>query len=83
MPKVTRKLGSPVRCKSHPLKAPIAKESTSARNTPTHTFRPKYHAMCAQANPDVVTATPADRPNSPPIISSATATAMMPMVADW
>src|SRR5664279_4701545 len=79
-PRVTRKLGRPVRCRSQPLKAPIANEITSARSTPTQTLRPKYQAMCAQASPDVVTATPADRSNSPPIMSSATETAMMPIV---
>ena len=34
----------------------------------------------AAVSPEVVTATPADRSNSPPIMSSATATAMIPIV---
>ncbi|CAM5278754.1 hypothetical protein SALBM217S_03733 [Streptomyces griseoloalbus] len=32
---------------------------------------------------EVTTATPAERSNSPPIISSATGSAMIPMVDDW
>src|SRR5918911_3298960 len=80
VPRVTRKLGRPVMWSRNPLKAPIARETTSAKTTPTQTLRLKYHARCAAASPDVVTATPADRSNSPPIMSSATATAMMPIV---
>ena len=46
---------------------------------PTQTLRPKYQAVSAATRPEVVTATPADRSNSPPIMSSATPTAMMPI----
>src|SRR3954465_123087 len=80
VPRVTRKLGRPVLCSSQPLNAPIARETTSAISTPTQTLRLKYQAVRAAVSPEVVTATPADRSNSPPIMSSATATAMMPIV---
>src|ERR1019366_10749744 len=56
VPSVTRKLGSPVGYSSQPLNAPIARETTRARKTPAQTLRLKYHAMCAAASPDVVTA---------------------------
>src|SRR5918912_3387337 len=80
VPRVTRKLGRPVTWSRYPLNAPIARETTSAMRTPTQTLRLKYQAVWAAVSADVVTATPADRSNSPPIMSSATATAMMPMV---
>ncbi len=32
---------------------------------------------------EAITPTPAERSNSPPIISSATGSAMIPMVDDW
>ena len=37
----------------------------------------------ALSSPAAVTSTPADRSNSPPIISMPTPTATMPMVEDW
>src|SRR5918911_2498197 len=80
VPRVTRKLGRPVVWSSQPLNAPIASENTSAMKTPAQTLRLKYQAVWAAVSADVVTATPDDRSNSPPIMSSATATAMMPMV---
>ena len=43
-------------------------------------FPATWVAKMDAASDDVVTATPAERSNSPPIISSATATAGMPMV---
>ncbi len=39
VPRVTRKLGSPVRTTIQPLKAPTASETTRAVITPVHTFR--------------------------------------------
>ncbi|MBB3115607.1 hypothetical protein FHU32_000823 [Corynebacterium bovis DSM 20582 = CIP 54.80] len=36
---VMRKLGIPVRVTSHPLRAPIARETTSAPSEPTQVFR--------------------------------------------
>ena len=67
---------------SQPLKAPMARETTSARITPTHTLRPKFHEASAAVSPDVVAATPVDRSNSPPIMRTATPTAMIPIVAE-
>ena len=78
-PSVTRKLGSPVLCNRKPLKAPIANEKSSASRTPTQTLSPRYQDACAAVRPEVVTATPVERSNSPPIMSSATKTAMIPM----
>ena len=77
---VTRKLGSFVRTRIHPLRNPMARETASATAAPTHTFTEKYQANIDAVRPEVITATPADRSNSPPIISSTTPTAMMPMV---
>src|SRR3954468_9219384 len=82
VPRVTRKLGRPVMWSSQPLNAPIASEITRAMSTPTQTLMLKYQVVRAAVRPDVVTATPADRSNSPPIMSSATATAMMPIVEE-
>ena len=79
MPRVTRKLGSPVMWSSQPLNRPMASDTTRAARMPTQTLRPKYQAVSAATRPEVVTATPADRSNSPPIMSSATPTAMMPI----
>ena len=44
-------------------------------------FRPRLVTSIAVVNAVVPVTTPADRSNSPPIINSATATAMMPRVA--
>ena len=79
VPRVTRKLGRPVLCSSHPLNAPMDRENSSATKTPTQTLRPKYHAVWAAARPEAVTATPAERSNSPPIMSRPK-DAMIPMV---
>ena len=63
--------------------APIISEKTSAKATPTQMLPATWVAKIDAASDDVVTATPAERSNSPPIISSATATAGMPMVEAW
>ncbi len=39
VPRVTRKLGRPVRISNQPLNTPISSESTRAARTPTQTFR--------------------------------------------
>jgi hypothetical protein len=52
----------------------------SARPAPAHRLRCKLYEIIDAANEAVVTATPADRSNSPPIIKSATAQAMIPIV---
>ena len=58
-------------------------DSSRAKATPTQTLPAISVANIEAASDEVVTATPADRSNSPPIISSATATAGIPSVADW
>ncbi len=83
VPRVTRKLGSPVRTIIQPLNAPMARDSTSATSTPTQTFMVSWKLIMAAVSAELITATPADRSNSPPIISSATGSAMMPMVDAW
>lgn len=72
VPSVTRKLGSPVRMSKQPLKAPTPSEKTSAASTPTHTLRPKFHAVSAAQIPEAVAATPVERSNSPPTMSRST-----------
>ena len=42
-----------------------------------------WKATMLAVSAEVITATPADRSNSPPIISSATGSAMIPIVDDW
>src|SRR5579859_5922229 len=80
VPSVTRKLGRPVTCNSQPLNAPMANDTTSPISTPTQTFIPKYQAVIEAESDEVNTPTPADRSNSPPIMSSDTGTAIRPMV---
>ena len=76
------KLGSLVFTRIQPLMKPMARETTRARATPTQTFSEKYHANIDAVRAELITATPVERSNSPPIISRETPTAMMPMVED-
>ena len=69
VPSVTRKLGSLVRIMSQPLNAPTQSEKNRAKTTPAHRLPATSVAKIEAARDDVVTATPADRSNSPPIIS--------------
>jgi hypothetical protein len=59
---------------------PITSATASATSTPTHMFVVNWKLNIDAISADVVTATPADRSNSPPIMSSDTATAGMPYV---
>ena len=70
-----------VRIRSQPFNAPIPSEKNSAKTAPIQRLLATCVANIEAAREEVVTATPAERSNSPPIISSATATAGMPMVA--
>ena len=79
--RVMIRLGSPVLTTMYPLKKPIASATTSEMNSATKMFQPRLVTRIAVVRPVVPVTTPADRSNSPPIISSATATAMMPRVA--
>ena len=78
VPSVTMKLGSPVRMTRMPLIAPIATARTSDATIDTHTFMSYSVIKMPVVRPVVPIIAPADRSNSPPIISIATATAMMP-----
>ena len=51
-------------------------------STPTHTFSESWKQISAPHSAEVTTETPEDRSNSPPIISSATPTATMPIVEE-
>src|SRR3954452_432462 len=77
---VTRKLGIPVRTTSQPLMNPMASATTRLSTTPTHMLRLSWKHRIEANNAVVVTWTPDDRSNSPPIIRRATPTATMPIV---
>ena len=77
---VTMKLGSPVRMTMKPLMKPTPAANESVQTIAGETIMPTSVARDAHEQPRVPTMTPDDRSNSPPIISSATATAMMPSV---
>ena len=74
---VTMKLGSPVFITSRPLMKPMARATTSEVSTATHTLMCQWDIMMPVIRPVVPVIAPADRSNSPPIISSATTTAMI------
>src|SRR5437763_10629775 len=78
VPSVTRKLGMPVFTTRYPLMKPMASATTRETTTPTHMLAVNWYENIDATRAELVTATPADRSNSPPIISSATATAGMP-----
>src|SRR5207244_3332217 len=65
---------------STPLTNPMPRDTTSAKATPTQMFVLKYQENMDAERAEVMTATPVERSNSPPIISKATPTAMMPIV---
>jgi len=76
------KLGSLVLTTSQPLSMPIRAATTSEVSTATQMFTSSLVARTPTTRPVVPTIAPAERSNSPPIINSATATAMMPNWAD-
>src|SRR5215217_4570882 len=78
--KVTMKLGSLVFIRIQPLMKPMASDTTNARPTPTQTLVLKYQLNMDAVRAELMTATPVDRSNSPPIISNETPTAIIPMV---
>ena len=78
VPRVTRKLGMPVRVTIQPLMNPTSSAITSATATPTHTFTVNSKLNKDAASAAVMTATPAERSNSPPIMSSAIGVAIRP-----
>ena len=81
VPSVTMKLGSPVLLTRNPFHHPTHPQRMNAAPIASHSGAPpsvKYLAMRAMVTPVAPVITPADRSNSPPIIKSATAIAMMP-----
>src|SRR3954447_16342981 len=80
VPSVMMKLGSPVRVTTHPLRKPMARASTSAAPMATQMFSPNSVETTPTVSAVVPVITPAERSKWPPIISIATATAMMPSV---
>src|SRR3954452_5100700 len=83
VPSVIRKLGMPVRITRYPFRKPIARQNTSESAAPTHRLIPNHQQNMELTSPAVVTMTPAERSNSPPIINMPTPTATMPMVEAW
>src|SRR3954465_14592135 len=77
VPSVTRKLGMPVRTTRKPLMKPTRSATTSETSTPTHMLAVNWKLIIEATRAELTTATPADRSNSPPIMSRATATAGM------
>ncbi len=80
VPSVTMKLGSRVRPSTQPLKPPTASATASETSTPTQVTAVNWYETIEEVSAAVVTSTPAERSNSPPIISSETGAAMIPMV---
>ena len=80
MARVTMKEGNPVVTTSHPLVNPMAAAKRNVRKMDGQT--PMLYSVISRPakRPDEPIMTPLDRSNSPPIISSATATAMIPYV---
>src|SRR5437016_5742487 len=72
------KLGSPVLITSQPLTQPSAIPIANANSTASHTGQPQYRHGIASIMPAKPIIEPIDRSNSPPIISSAAPTEMMP-----
>src|SRR6476659_3549084 len=61
---------------------PMASATSRDTTTPTHMFSDSWKVIRAAHSAAVTTVTPEDRSNSPPIISSATPTATIPMVEE-
>ncbi len=78
--RVTMKLGSLVFWTMNPFRKPTAPAATSVRTIAGHTFRFSSVARMPIISPELPVMTPAERSNSPPIMSRATATAGMPSV---
>ena len=81
VPSVTMKLGSLVLTTMIPLNKPTETASASDRSMASHTGKPAFAVSSAIVIPRPPISAPDDRSNSPPIISNATATDMMPSVA--
>ena len=80
--RVTMNEGRPVRTTTMPLIQPTPAATAKARMMHSHKGQPQITAGMASTTPAAPIIEPTDRSNSPPIISSAAATAMMPSCAD-
>src|SRR6188472_1312277 len=60
----------------------MPRDTTKAKPTPTQTFVLKYQLNIDAVSAELITATPVERSNSPPIISKDTPTAMIPIVEE-
>src|SRR5256885_14361032 len=78
VPSVTRKEGIPVLTTIQPFRNPMNSDTASATSTPTQVMVVNSYMNREAVSAELVTATPADRSNSPPIISSATGGAIRP-----
>src|SRR5690242_1593281 len=83
VPSVIRKLGMPVFITRYPLMKPTSRQNSSETSAPTTRLMPKYQQSIELTRPALIVMTPADRSNSPPIMSMPTPTATMPIVEDW
>ena len=61
---------------------PMPSATIRDTSTPTHMFSDSWKLTRAAHSAAVTTVTPEDRSNSPPIISSATPTATIPIVEE-
>jgi hypothetical protein len=75
---VTMKLGSLVRITMAPLTAPSAAAHTAVSSSASTNGRCSTARLTPRISPASATIEPMERSNSPPIISSAAATARMP-----
>ena len=82
VPSVMMKLGSFVLTTAMPLMKPTAAPKTNTSRIDGQMFRWARVPSRPSSRPELPTITPAERSNSPPIISSATGTATMPYCAD-
>ena len=78
VPSVITNDGSPVQTTNTPFHRPNARHTPSDSSSASQMFIPHSVAITPNSAPAVPTITPADRSNSPLIISSPTATAMIP-----
>src|SRR5438309_647843 len=67
VPSVTRKLGIPVLTTIQPFRNPMNSDTASATSTPTQVMVVNSYMNREAVSAELVTATPADRSNSPPI----------------
>src|SRR3954453_9959607 len=81
VPSVMMKLGSRVLTTVTPLRKPIAIPNRRQTTIAGQMFQPYFVVRMPSSNPELPIITPAERANSPPIMSSATGTATMPSYA--